>query len=360
MALLQECPQCKKRYSIHRKVCTCGFKFEKASGKVYWVEFYLDGKRKRERIGSNKAAAEYRLREVLSRRAEGRIVRKIKDPVFDEVKKWYLNLPQIKNKKSYERDTSSLKRLSAFFSGKRVSDITISQIEAYRLRRLDEKSCKSRKVRPATVNREMACLRHMLNLAEQDRIIESMPFKGLKALREHNIRDRVISHEEFKRLIANGMPHTARIVTMAYYTAMRKGEILNLKWDRIDMKNGFIRLLPSDTKSDEGRAIPIHPEVLRVLQSLPLDIHGYVFTLNGKPVSNIRRSFLAACKRAGIKDFTFHDLRHTAINNWRLQGHDYFKIMAVSGHKTMSVFKRYNTVSADELKSLVLTTEDHR
>jgi len=86
VALLQECPQCKKRYSIHRKVCTCGFKFEKASGKVYWVEFYLDGKRKRERIGSNKAAAEYRLREVLSRRAEGRIVRKIKDPVFDEVK----------------------------------------------------------------------------------------------------------------------------------------------------------------------------------------------------------------------------------------------------------------------------------
>lgn len=55
----------------------------------------------------------------------------------------------------------------------------------------------------------------------------------------------------------------------------------------------------------------------------------------------------------GIEDFTFHDLRHTAINNWRLQGHDYYRIMAASGHKTMHVFKRYNTVSKDELKSLV-------
>ena len=65
------------------------------------------------------------------------------------------------------------------------------------------------------------------------------------------------------------------------------------------------------------------------------------------------RSFTTACRRAGIEGFTFHDLRHTAINNWRLQGHDYFRIMAASGHKTMSVFKQYNTVSKEELKALV-------
>jgi integrase len=58
-------------------------------------------------------------------------------------------------------------------------------------------------------------------------------------------------------------------------------------------------------------------------------------------------------RRAGIENFTFHDLRPTAINNWRLQGHDYFRIMAASGHKTISVFKRYNTVSKEELKTLV-------
>ena len=60
-----------------------------------------------------------------------------------------------------------------------------------------------------------------------------------------------------------------------------------------------------------------------------------------------------AWRKAGIDHFTFHDLRQTAINNWRLQGHDYFRIMAATGHKTMSVFKRYNTVSQDELKALI-------
>jgi len=70
-------------------------------------------------------------------------------------------------------------------------------------------------------------------------------------------------------------------------------------------------------------------------------------------VSSFQRAFETAKKRAGIEDFTFHDLRHSAINNWRLQGHDYFRIMATSGHKTMNAFKRYNTVSREELKMLV-------
>lgn len=354
MALLQECPICKKRYSISRKFCACGFKFEKASGKVYWIEYYLDGRKRRERIGTNKAAAQHRLREALSKRAEGRVVRKVKDPAFDELKKWYLDLPQVKNKKSYGRDILSLEKLSSFFSGKHISSVSVNRVEAYRVKRLAEDSYRKHLTRPATVNREIACLRHMLNLAEQEGKIESVPFKGLKALKEHNVRERVLSSEEFERLIANCLPRTARIVAMAYYTGMRKGEILNLRWDRIDLKNGFIRLRPEDTKTEEGRVIPIHPEIKKMLLSMPRNISGWVFESKpGKPVRTVKKSFTTACQRAGIKDFTFHDLRHTAINNWRLQGHDFFRIMAVSGHKTMSVFKRYNTVSETELKDLV-------
>ncbi|RJR36070.1 MAG: hypothetical protein C4567_14145 [Deltaproteobacteria bacterium] len=82
-----------------------------------------------------------------------------------------------------------------------------------------------------------------------------------------------------------------------------------------------------------------------------------IFTYKGRAIKSPRRNFEAACNRAGIQDFVFHDFRHTAINNWRLQGHDYFRIMAASGHKTMSVFKRYNTVSREELKLLVSVGE---
>lgn len=78
-----------------------------------------------------------------------------------------------------------------------------------------------------------------------------------------------------------------------------------------------------------------------------------VFLRDGKPITSIRESFESARKRAGIDNFTFHDLRHTFVNNRRLEGHDYFRIMAATGHKTMSVFKRYNMVSKDKLKALV-------
>ncbi|MCX5876520.1 MAG: tyrosine-type recombinase/integrase [Deltaproteobacteria bacterium] len=66
----------------------------------------------------------------------------------------------------------------------------------------------------------------------------------------------------------------------------------------------------------------------------------------------MKRAYSTACRKAGILDFTFHDLRHCALNNMRLAGNDYFRIMAASGHKTTAVFKRYNLVTEDELSRM--------
>ena len=84
--------------------------------------------------------------------------------------------------------------------------------------------------------------------------------------------------------------------------------------------------------------------------------HDYVFTHNHKSIkySTLRYLFQRAVEKAGSKDFTPHDFRHTCITNWRRQGHDYFKIMKASGHKTRAVFKRYTIVDEDDLKSLVV------
>ena len=143
----------------------------------------------------------------------------------------------------------------------------------------------------------------------------------------------------------------------AFHTGMRKSEIVNLSPSRVDLKEGFIRLKPEDTKTTQGRVIPIHSELIEFLgHSLkvrPLNFDR-VFHRNGKPIhpEHIRWAHQSVCKDAGIDDFTFHDFRHTAINNWRKDGHDYFKIMAATGHKTMSVFKRYNMVDEAELRTL--------
>jgi integrase len=151
----------------------------------------------------------------------------------------------------------------------------------------------------------------------------------------------------------------------AYHTAMRKGEIVNLSPSRVDLKEGFIRLKAEDTKTSKGRVIPIHEELMEVLRQSskvrPLNCDR-VFHRNGKPIhpEHVRWAHQSVCKEAGIEDFHFHDFRHTAINNWRKDGHDYFKIMAASGHKTISVFKRYNLVDEGELRTLVDSKGDRR
>jgi integrase len=89
------------------------------------------------------------------------------------------------------------------------------------------------------------------------------------------------------------------------------------------------------------------------LEKLPRGLHtDRVFLKHGQPFEDIKHSFQSACKKAGIENITFHDLRHCALNNLRKAGNDFFQIMAMSGHKTISVFKRYNLVTEEELAGI--------
>ena len=159
---------------------------------------------------------------------------------------------------------------------------------------------------------------------------------------------------QMKLFKEEGKRASSKVKQVAYLTGMKQGEILGLTWGQVDLREGFIRLQPGDTKTNEGRLVPFNGELREMFMALSRNLPAAkVFSRNGKPIASIREAFEAACRRAGIEEFTFHDLRHTAINNWRLRGHDYFRIMAATGHKTLNVFKRYNTVSKDELKALV-------
>jgi integrase len=360
MALLVECQECKRRNSLQEKVCKkCSFALAKFSGRVWWIEYYDHDKRlRRERIGPNKAAAEQRLREILSARTEGRYIKRSPDSstLFKDLAAWYLDLPEVKAKRSYDRDYRSMKLLLPFFGERRLKDINPALVEAYKQKRLSEPSGRTPQflTKPATVNRELACLKTIFNKAMKNGKAERNPVQWVKFLRENNERDRILSAEEYGSLLAQSPGHLRPIVKLAYHTGMRQGEILNLMWGQVDLKEGFIRLSPEDTKTYEGRLIPLNRELIEMFKALPKGFPVVrVFTREGKTIKSIREVFDAACRRAGIEGFTFHDLRHTAINNWRLQGHDYFRIMAATGHKTLSVFKRYNTVSKEELKTLV-------
>lgn len=367
MGLLIECPQCKKRNSDTAKACTgkkkdgtpCGFRLAKFSGRVWWIEWYQDGQRKRERIGPHKEAAEQRLREVLSARAEGRYIKKSPDVKthFKDLTVWYLGLAEVKAKRSYKRDQELVARLLPHFGFRLLKDISPALVESYKQKRLAEPSGRTptKTTAPATVNREITCLKVIFNKAVKEGKSDRNPAHGVKQLKENNERDRILTPEEYARLLAHCSPQVKSIVKMAYFTGMRQGEILHLTWGMVDLKEGFIKLAPEHTKTREGRLVPLAPEVVEMFKAMPRGLPGVrVFPYKGKAFgSSFQKAFETARKRAGIEDFTFHDMRHTAINNWRLQGHDYFRIMAASGHKTMNVFKRYNSVSREELKALV-------
>ena len=153
--------------------------------------------------------------------------------------------------------------------------------------------------------------------------------------------------------------HLKPIVLMDYHTGMRRSEILGLTWDRIDPKAGVIRLRPEDTKTREGRTIPLTKELFETLQNATIYLNEsdqrvpYVFTYAGRKIGSVPCAFETACRAAGISDAVFHDLRHTFVTNMRWAGVDYFRIMAITGHKTMSVFKRYNTVDHQDLQHAI-------
>jgi integrase len=373
MALLIECPQCKRRLSLMKlqdafegggnrrardRCPSCGFKLKKASGKVYWIEYYIDGRRRRERIGPNKAAAEQRLREILKLRAEERYIDK--DPAvrmtLGELCKWYLDLPEAKAKDSYSRDKDFITHLKRLLGeSTKIKNITVGRIESYQRIRLAESSPrhKGETIRPATVNKEVICLKTIINRAVRHGKLQHNHLERVKKLPENNVRMKVLTQDEFSKLIDACPLHIQPVVQMAYYMGMRRAEIINLTWPEVDLQKGFIRLSAERTKTDNPRAIPIHPAVRAMLERLPRALHtNRVFLRDGQPFDEFKRSFTTACRNAGIKNFVFHDLRHCALNNLRRSGNDFFEIMALSGHKTMSCFKRYNLVTEDELAKI--------
>lgn len=361
-----KCPECQKWQSDEdNKACfSCGYALRKhAKGLKFRLDYFEpSGRRRREKVDTDSRADAYHaLNKKTVSMYEGRYVEKSPDAetYFKALAEWYLTLPEVKAKRSFNRDVQLLANLLPYFGDKLLKDIAPATVEAYRQKRLAAPSGRTpaKLTAPATVNREVACLKTIFNKGIANERAERSPFQGkkIKMLRENNERDRILTPDEYACLLAHCSPQIRPIIKVAYHTAMRQGEILNLTWGQVDLKEGFIHLGPEDTKTNEGRSIPLYPELMEMLKAMPRGLPGVrVFSYKGRAFgSSFQRAFETARTKAGLEDFTFHDLRHTAINNWRLQGHDYFRIMAASGHKTMNVFKRYTKVDKEELKKLV-------
>ncbi|WP_353686754.1 site-specific integrase [Thermodesulfovibrio sp. 3462-1] len=167
--------------------------------------------------------------------------------------------------------------------------------------------------------------------------------KEVKFLQENNRRLRFLSKEECQTLINACDPHLRPIVICALNTGMRKSEFLNLKWDQVDLKHGFIFL--DKTKNGERREIPINDTLRITFNGLLRRLDTpYVFydPATGKPYQDVKRSFASACRRAKIQDFRFHDLRHTFASHLVMAGVDLTTVKELLGHKTLTMTLRYS------------------
>ena len=364
MALLIECPNCKNRNSLKKLICKCGKKIRKESNKCYWIEYYIDGQRKRERIGHSKLAAENRFREVQTAKVEGRYIKNVKGVklTLNELRKWYLSLSEVRNLSTYNTLLSRVAHpVRLIGESKYASSLSLDDIEHYRLSRGQEESrwSKNNKVTAATINKEISAFKSMLNFAVKYGKIESNPIIKAAKLKDDNVRQRIISQNELENLLSFSPVHLKPILKMAYYEPMRKEEIIGLTWDEIDLQSNFIRLSANRTKGKKnGRSIPIHPLIKEMLYSLPRSITtNRVFLYLDKqgryrPFKGFSRSWNRVRKLAGLNDVVFHDFRHTAITNMRKAGNPPSVIMKASGHKTMSMFLRYNLVDDEDLRSM--------
>jgi integrase len=187
-------------------------------------------------------------------------------------------------------------------------------------------------------------------------------FQGVekKLKRNANARSTIITPGQFKDLMENLPPHVRAILATAFYTGMRRGEILSLTWPRVDMESRVIRLEAKNTKDRESRKIPICEELYQVFRELPRDPYDdHVFLNQGAPVNaeRIRNFLMAACKAAGIgygrkleDGFVFHDLRHCFNTYMRKAGVSESVIMRMTGHSSREMFDRYNKVDEDDMK----------
>jgi site-specific recombinase XerD len=326
-------------------------------GNNWYVDYYLKGRRKRKKVGPSKKLAEQILKDIQVKTARGEYlgVFEEKKILFSDFFPRYLDFSRTnKAYSSFKRDIVSSNSFLPEFGDKYLFEIIPQMIEEYKTNRLRQG------VTPATVNRELSCLRHLFNLAIEWGYLMKNPMQNVKLLKEPPGRTRYLRTEEIERLlnIIDSFPKDIRsylrpIVLIALNTGLRKREILQLRWKDIYFEKRKITV--SVTKTNEIRIVPMNETIYRELKEMSRNTDSdYLFcNKKGEPFGNVRKSFDRALKLAGIKDFRFHDLRHTFASHLVMNGCDIRTVQRLMGHKDIKMTMRYSHLSRSHLQDAV-------
>jgi len=323
--------------------------------KGYFLDYFVEEggvkKRKRVRLGQIPAAqAKLILAKHMQEIVTGKFLAEGKpEPTFFEAADSFLGYSEAR-RKTYENDIQMVERLKAYFGNRPLKTFTPDLVEGFLNHRrkvgnqAPGKNRNGKALSNSTINRDLGILKCIVNRAVLNGLLEKNSIQRVRTFKEAS-RDRTLTPEEYEALLARCSPRISIIVQLAYWTGMRKGEILGLRWDQVDLANKIIVLEAADTKTQEKREVPLTEALLDLLKRTPKTLGSpYVFPHKGKRMDDIKTAFINARREAGIENFRFHDLRHCAVTNLRKAGVNDSVIMSISGHKTYAMFKRYNRI----------------
>ena len=316
-------------------------------GRVWWIKFYDNGRPRYESSGSSKESDAKRL---LSLRL-GQVVQgncpapEALRATFGDLARDIESEYRANGRRTLRHLLDRITHLRRFFGSMRAANITTSDVQQFIVKRQAEGA------KHATINRDLAALRRMFNLAAKATPPKVGRVPYIPTLQEDNARKGFFEYEDFEK-IRDALPgHLKPLVTFAYHTGWRKSEIVNLTWDQVDLHTATVRLEPGTTKNRQARMIFLAGELLDVIQR-QREIRDrlypdcpWVFFSDGKQIKSFRRSWNTACRKAGLDGKILHDFRRSAIRNMIRAGIPERVAMDLSGHKTRSILERYNITS---------------
>jgi integrase len=329
-------------------------------GGVWWIRYYRNGKRYEESSGSDKKGAAIDLLKI--REGDGAhglpITPKVGRLRFDDAVADVVTDYRINGKRSLEDVQRRIdKHLTPYFGGRRMVAIMTPDIRSFVAERQTAKASN------AEINRELAIIKRAFRLAVQAGKLLHVPHVPM--LRENNVRTGFLEREQFDA-VREALPEELRgIVTFAFLCGWRvPSEILPLQWLQVDRDAKTIRLEPGQTKNAEGRTLPysLLGELSDVIEDqwqaherlVAKDILcPYVFHRDGQPIKNFRKAWQAACEVAECPGKLLHDFRRTAVRNLVRAGVPEKTAMQITGHKTRSVFDRYDIVNEADLRAAI-------
>ncbi len=322
----------------------------------------MDGKRVRECVGRvprREADSALKARHGDIVRGRYQLKRPAANISFQAFADEFLRYSQAhKSSRSSAADATRLLHLVPFFGRYRLDQIQPFHVDKYIHERRQSVTYRHRPVANATINRELAVLKHMFNKAIDWRKAEANPVRGVKYLKEPLPPDRVLSEEEEERLLEASAPHLRLAILLATNAGLRLREALTLQSKHVDLINDVLTV---ERKGGKWHQVEINARLKAALQA-HLRNHGngqlFFNPRTGKPLFEVRTAFRAAIRRSGIPHCRYHDLRHTFGTRLDAQGVGIATIKELMGHSSVEMTMRYSHPGASERRRAVALLSD--